>query len=140
MVQLGAWLAGTAQHSSIAMPSWISATLIQIADMVTPQTVDDSEPDLRLLGNTAESLVGQLPTGPVASLRLSAPFFDPDGAAVRALVDRMQPAELTIALQPTLGSYNGETLTVAVEPVPVAEFRHLSGGQPHQPRQVSRMD
>jgi hypothetical protein len=126
MVQFGAWLAGIAQHPSVAMPSWISATLIQIADMVTPQTVDDSEPDLQLLGNIVESLMGQLPTGPVASLRLSAPFFDPDGAAVRALVDRMQPAKLTIAIQPTLGSYNGETLTAAVEAIEAAEFRHLS--------------
>jgi len=126
MAQLGAWLAGIAQHPSVALSSWISATLIQIADMVTPHTVDDSEPDLQVLGNTAQPLIGQLPTGPVASLRLSAPFFDRDGAAVRALVDRMQPAELTIAMQPTLGSYSGETLTAAVEVVEAVEFRHLS--------------
>lgn len=126
MAQLGGWLTRIAEHPSIAMPSWISVTLSQIADMVTPQTVDSSEPDLQLLGNTDQAVVDQLPIGPVNSLRLSAPFFDPSGTAVRTLIDRLQPAEVTIALQPTLGSYDGETLTSAVESVTAAEFRHLS--------------
>lgn len=126
MAQLASWMTALAQHPSIALPSWIATTVVEIAAKVAPQQADDSVRDLQVLGNLERPLLGQLPVGPVTSLRLSAPFFDHDGAAVRALIDRMQPAETIIGLQPRLSSYDGETLTTAIEFAPKSQFRQLS--------------
>jgi hypothetical protein len=126
LAQLGEWIAELAHHSSVQMPSWISATLSELADMITPDAVDESTTELQILGNLDRPLVEQLPVGPVTSLNLSAPFFDPKSAAVRALIERLRPTEVTVGLQPMLSSYDGETLTAATELARSSQFRHLS--------------
>ncbi|WP_139808257.1 hypothetical protein [Mycobacterium avium] len=126
LVQLGAWLRALATHPSLWLPSWIAATLVQIADMITPAIVDDSTPDLQILGNLDQPLVQQLPGGPVTSLHLTAPFFDRQAAAVRALIAQMRPESVIIGVQPSLSSYDGAALVAAAESASRSQFRHLS--------------
>lgn len=54
----------------------------------------------RLLHNLSTPILDQLPQGPVGELCLSAPFHDPQSSAVAALVARLRPEKVRIALQP----------------------------------------
>ena len=45
-------------------------------------------------------LIDRLPTEPVAELCLYAPFYDPQAAAVEALLNRLRPQRIRVALQP----------------------------------------
>ena len=77
MVQLGEWLKALAHHPSVWLPSWIAASLVQIAGMITPDTVDGSASDLQIMGNLDQPLLDQLPIGPAthcaSPLRSSTP-------------------------------------------------------------------
>ncbi|OLP01925.1 hypothetical protein BVU76_13225 [Mycolicibacterium porcinum] len=121
---LADWLTALAEHPAVHMPSWVSGTVTQIAEMIRPQTTEDSA--VRILGNLDRPILDQLPNRPVDALHASAPFFDPDAAAVAALVTRLQPQSLTVALQPEFGSYDGRTVTAAAKDVSQVEFRWLS--------------
>lgn len=112
-------------HSHVKMPTWIASTVIEIADMVTPEVTDDSVPALRVLGNLETPIIGQLPAVEVHSLALSAPFFDYASAAVRELVARFKPKDLIVGIQPRLGSYDGASLAAATAHVPGTLFRDL---------------
>lgn len=121
---LADWLTALADHPAVHMPSWISGTVTQIANMIRPQTMEDSV--LRILGNLDRPILEQLPHCSVDALHASAPFLDPDAAAVAALVARLQPKSLTVALQPELGSYDGRAVAAAAKDVSQVEFRWLS--------------
>ena len=45
-------------------------------------------------------LIDRLPSGPVDQVLLSAPFHDPRAAAVAAILERMQPVRVSLAVQP----------------------------------------
>ena len=124
---LGVWLADLATR--VSMPSWIAATIGQIGRRIVPQEVDGTHADVRVLHNLDRPLIDQLPTGSVDDLRLAAPFFDPSGQAVRAVVDRFRPRSLTVGLQENLGSYEGRTLVDAAARVERVEFRSLDEGR-----------
>jgi hypothetical protein len=120
---VGAWLIDL--PAVVAIPSWIADTVTEIGRAMIPEQVDESVPDLRVVGNLRRSILHQLPTGPVDTLRLSAPFFDPSAAAVRALVTRWRPALVEIAVQPTLAQYCGPALLDATAAVPRTGFRFV---------------
>ncbi|SDD51318.1 phospholipase D-like domain-containing protein [Actinokineospora iranica] len=121
---LGAWLGDL--PDVVAMPSWIADTVRYIGEAVTPDEPDGSLPDLRIAGNLRHSLVSVLPNGPTDTLAISAPFFDAHAAAVREIVARLVPAELTIALQPTMAQYDGAALGAATATVPTIGLRLLA--------------
>ncbi|WP_141681250.1 hypothetical protein [Mycobacterium malmoense] len=123
MDELAEWL--RALHLYVALPSWIAATVSEVADMIAPRDIDDSVPALRVLGNLDRPFIDQLPSGRVNSLALTAPFFDRASAAVGELVARFDPDELIVGLQPTLTSYSGSSLAEAAARVARAEFRDL---------------
>ncbi|MDV3136762.1 hypothetical protein [Mycobacterium sp. 29Ha] len=123
LTELSEWLG--ALHLFVAMPSWIASTVTEVADMIAPEVTDDSVPALRILGNLDRPFIDQLPSKPVDSLAMSAPFFDPASAAVRELVTRFNPKDLIVGFQPTLSSYSGSSLAEAVTRVGHAEFRDL---------------
>lgn len=120
---LGAWLAEVATR--VSMPSWIAATIDRIGRRIVPGEVDGSHADVRVLHNLDRPLIEQLPTGPVDEMHLAAPFFDPSGQAVRAIVDRFRPRSMTVGLQESLSSYEGRTLVDAAARVEELEFRSL---------------
>ncbi|MBX7447202.1 hypothetical protein GR927_04315 [Mycolicibacterium sp. 3033] len=123
LTQLADWL--RALHLYVGMPSWIASTVTEIADMITPEIIDETLPALRVLSNLDRPVIEQLPSGPVDSLKLAAPFFDPAAVAVRELAARFDPDGLVVGLQPTLSSYSGSTLADALTQVGRAEFRDL---------------
>jgi hypothetical protein len=123
LTQLAEWL--RALHLHVAMPSWITSTVSEVAEMITPEVIDDALPALQVLGNLDRPFIDQLPSGRVDSLKLTAPFFDPASVAVRELAARFIPDELIIGIQPTLSSYSGPTLVDAVGQATRAEFRDL---------------
>jgi hypothetical protein len=120
---LGAWLEDL--PAVVAMPTWIAATISAIGQIVIPAEIDGSLPELRIFGNLRRSVLSQLPSGPAESLRLSAPFIDARAQAVRELVTRFEPAEVQIALQPTLSQFDGATLVTATSAVPSVRFSLL---------------
>lgn len=54
----------------------------------------------RLVSSHTEKIINALPRGPVDELLLTAAFHDPRAAAVRALLDRLEPARVKVAVQP----------------------------------------
>ncbi|SCG72838.1 hypothetical protein GA0070609_4764 [Micromonospora echinaurantiaca] len=110
----------------VAVPSWIAATMREIAGRMRPAEVNEDWSSVRVVGNLRQSLLGHLPTDAVAELRLAAPFYDPEAAAVRALVDRMKPHAVRVAVQPAFGRFEGRSLLRATEPAVEREFRELA--------------
>ncbi|MGW4057795.1 hypothetical protein ACWEGE_05925 [Amycolatopsis sp. NPDC004747] len=127
MRDLGAWL--TELPQVVKMPSWIADTVTHVGHWITPGELDGSLPDLRIFGNLRHSLVGQLPPGPVRSLRITAPFFDARGHGVQSLIDRLQPREVDLALQKRITQYSGEALAAATASVALTRFRYLDEGR-----------
>lgn len=72
--------------------------------------VPGTETNQHLIHNLDQSIISQLPSGPVDQLTLAAPFFDNTGAAVSALLKRFRPARLTLILQPGVAFANPEAL------------------------------
>ncbi|QDB79589.1 hypothetical protein FE251_09550 [Georgenia wutianyii] len=56
----------------------------------------------RLVTTSGASIIDQLPVGHAERLDLYAPFHDPQGAALEALLTRYRPKELLVAVQPGL--------------------------------------
>lgn len=73
-----------------------------------------SDDDIAVATTDSAPMIDALPAAPVESLYLYAPFVDPRSAAVTALLDRMQPRTLTVAVQRQLGQLNGASLAAAV--------------------------
>lgn len=123
LLELSRWLIDL--PAVVALPSWIADTLTDIGHAIIPAHVDDSMPDLRIFGNLHRSVRDQMPTGAVDTLRLSAPFFDAGAVAVRALVTRLRPGNVEIAVQPRWSQFSGEALVAATAAVPRVAFRFL---------------
>jgi hypothetical protein len=128
MHDLADWL--TDLPDVVSVPSWITRTLTEISHAIRPAPHlpgDESEalPDLHILGNLRRSILDQLPNRQVDALRLSAPFFDPLGRAVRELTARMRPDRIDIALQPNWSSYCGDALVDATGAAPDVAFRFV---------------
>jgi hypothetical protein len=69
----------------------------------------------QVLGNLERPLLQLLPLGPVDELRVSAPFHDPGTAALTALVGRLRPKLLTVALQPGRTMVDGPALARLID-------------------------
>lgn len=121
---LAAWL--TALPEFVFMSNWIAATVRQIGDMINPIQIEESGLELTIFGNHNQPILEQLPTAPVKSLGLSAPFFDPNADAVRALMSRLNPDDATVAVQPNLSRFDGESLVSATSSVARVEFRFIT--------------
>lgn len=121
---LAEWLADLPKV--VAMPSWIDETVRFVGQAVDPAELTDEATGLRIIGNLRYSLLGRLPNEPVHSVRLTAPFFDARAEAVRAVVQRLRPDDVRVAVQPHLSSYDGQRLVDATAAVPTVLFDHLA--------------
>ncbi|MFI9812556.1 phospholipase D-like domain-containing protein [Saccharothrix variisporea] len=120
---LAAWLVELPEV--VAMPSWIADAVLRTGEHVDPDEVDDSVPGLRIFGNLRQPLLSRLPTASVEALRVSSPFFDPQAAALRALVRRLSPAAVDIALQPRLTQYDAASIVSATAAAGTTRYRLL---------------
>lgn len=104
--------------SVVRLAPWSAEYLGEVAELLTERHINaPAAPDngVRLLHNLRRGLLGQLPRGPVDTLHLYAPFVDPTGAALRALVDRLAPGHTTLGLQERWSSYDAETVNAALD-------------------------
>ncbi|MFI6622914.1 hypothetical protein [Streptomyces sp. NPDC050528] len=103
--------------SAVSMAPWSAAHLAELAALLTERHVNapaGPEAGPRLLHNLRQSLLEQLPLGPVDELHAYAPFIDEAGHALRALVDRMVPGRVTLGLQPRWSSYDAGSVRAAL--------------------------
>ncbi|TPQ23992.1 hypothetical protein [Streptomyces sporangiiformans] len=103
--------------SAVDMAPWSASHLTELAALLTERHVNapaGPEAGPRLLHNLRQSLLDQLPRGPVDDLHAYAPFIDEAGHALSALVDRLAPRRITLGLQPRWSSYDAETIKAAL--------------------------
>lgn len=65
-------------------------------------TAAATDPAVRLVSSLTAPIISELPYGPVDELAVSAPFHDAGAQALRALVERLQPRQVTLTYQPKL--------------------------------------
>ena len=94
--------------AGIRLSHGAAPALERVAERLDALAAD--EPGPRVVSSVFGPIIDQLPEGPVDELLLYAPFFDPDAEAVDRLVQRLQPSQLTVCLQPTMTSVDGGTL------------------------------
>ncbi|MFF9487290.1 hypothetical protein [Streptomyces sp. NPDC014676] len=102
----------------VDMAPWTASHLGEVATLLTERHVNapaGPETGPRLLHNLHRSLVEQLTPGPVDEVQAYAPFIDPQAHALRALVDRLMPGQVTLGLQPRWSSYDAETVKRALD-------------------------
>lgn len=109
---------------TVEFPPWAEAHLRELADVVAerhisaPDDVPSSGPgagaEARLLHNLQAPLIDQLPEGPVDELHLSAPVVDADARVVRALVERLAPTRIALALPPPRVGYDPDAFAGAL--------------------------
>ncbi|MFJ7204613.1 hypothetical protein ACIQWR_13875 [Streptomyces sp. NPDC098789] len=136
LADLADWLEQLAGSPDVSLAPWWSAHLRTIAWLLEEHHVEAPagpvEPGgARLLHNLDRPLIDQLPRGPVDELHLYAPFVDPSGGLLRPLVDRFDPADVVLGLQPRWSSYDSDVIkgafagrTAAVRSLAESRSRH----------------
>ncbi|OKI46834.1 hypothetical protein A6A27_36890 [Micromonospora sp. CB01531] len=114
---------------TVGMASWIAKTLRYIAGRMRPQEIDERWSDVRAFGNLREPLLDHLPADPVDELRLAAPFYDPPARATTAIVSRMKPRAIRVAVQPSVAMFDGAALSRAAASVLDQTFILLGAGR-----------
>ncbi|MFH9684827.1 hypothetical protein ACH4LE_00575 [Streptomyces sp. NPDC017413] len=103
--------------SAVNLAPWSARHLAELAALLTERHVHapaGPEAGPRLLHNLRQSLLDQLPFGPVDELHAYAPFIDEAGHALSALVDRLVPRRVTLGIQPRWSSYDAGTIKEAL--------------------------
>lgn len=103
--------------SAVSLAPWSASHLAELAALLTEQHVNapaGPEAGPRLLHNLRQSLLDQLPFGPVDELHAYAPFIDEASHALSALVDRLVPRRVTLGIQPRWSSYDAGTIKAAL--------------------------
>jgi hypothetical protein len=97
---LAAFLRGlTARDLPLVLADEVVQRLLAAADMLEEFPAATEPTGAQVLHNLDRPLLEQLPAEPASRLSLYAPFHDPHGAALRALVDRYEPQHLRLAVQ-----------------------------------------
>jgi hypothetical protein len=113
---LAAWLQGL--PDLVRFSKGVPEALTRVAgalDTLVAAVAEHTNEDVRLVSTSAKPILEQLPTGPVAELAVCAPFHDPGAAALRALVQRLQPERLVIAYQPELTELDGPAVATLAD-------------------------
>ncbi|QIQ01708.1 hypothetical protein [Streptomyces liangshanensis] len=103
--------------SAVELAPWSTSHLAELAALLTERHVNapaGPESGARLLHNLQQSLLDQLPLGPVDELHAYAPFVDEAGHALGALVDRLTPRRTILGLQPRWSSYDAGAIKRAL--------------------------
>ncbi|WP_433458344.1 hypothetical protein [Micromonospora sp. CA-248212] len=114
---------------AVGLASWVAKTIRHVSERMRPQQVDERWSQVRAFGNLHEPLLNYLPAHAVDELRLAAPFYDPPARAATAIVARMLPQALRVAVQPSIAMFDGAALARAAAPVVDQKFTLLGGGR-----------
>ncbi|MEU8720465.1 hypothetical protein [Streptomyces antimycoticus] len=115
LADLADWL--TALPSAVELAPWSASHLAELAALLTERHVNapaGPESGARLLHNLQESLLDQLPLGPVDELHAYAPFVDEAGHALSGLLGRLTPRRTILGLQPRWSSYDAGAIKRAL--------------------------
>ncbi|MFD8838093.1 phospholipase D-like domain-containing protein [Streptomyces griseofuscus] len=115
LADLADWL--DALPSAVELAPWSASHLTELAALLTERHVNapaGPESGARLLHNLQESLLDQLPLGPVDELHAYAPFVDEAGHALSGLVGRLTPRRTILGLQPRWSSYDAGAIKRAL--------------------------
>ncbi len=130
--ELVTWLRECVGSGAVRLPAYMGNRLAEVAGQLE-ELLLSGEPDetgARVVHNLDRGLIEQLDAGPVDELRLYAPFIDPGARALRALVERLDPARVVLGVQESSSSYDGDALARALAGTD-AELRLL---EEHAPR------
>ena len=105
--QLAAWLRGLPRQ--VRFSAGVEPALERAAEAL--DRLPSTQPGPRLVSSLDRPILRQLPTGPVDTLTVAAPFLDQRARAVAVLAERLQPGMLEVLVQPGVGAYDGQTLT-----------------------------
>ncbi|WP_223839006.1 phospholipase D-like domain-containing protein [Nocardiopsis deserti] len=110
------WLRECAGSGAVRLPGYMVDRLDHVADQLEELLLVGApdETGTRVVHNLDRGLIEQLDAGPVDELRLYAPFVDPGARALRALVERLNPARVVLGVQESSGSYDGDALARAL--------------------------
>ncbi|MEW2279998.1 hypothetical protein AB0936_20520 [Streptomyces cyaneofuscatus] len=115
LADLADWL--DALPSAVELAPWSASHLAELAALLTERHVNapaGPETGARLLHNLQESLLDQLPLGPVDELHAYAPFVDEAGHALSGLLGRLTPRRTILGLQPRWSSYDAGAIKRAL--------------------------
>ncbi|MBC7271653.1 MAG: hypothetical protein H5T76_23590 [Streptomyces sp.] len=116
LADLADWL--DALPSAVELAPWSASLLTALAALLTERHVNapaGPESGARLLHNLQETLLDQLPLGPVDELHAYAPFVDETGHALSGLVGRLTPRRTILGLQPRWSSYDAGAIKRALD-------------------------
>ena len=111
LADLGAWL--TDLPRQVRFSEGVTEALGRVRRCI--DRLDCSEAGPELVTSLSAPIVDFLPEGPVDDLLMYAPFIDPSGDALSALLDRLQPRSWELCLQADLGEYDGDVVGKLVE-------------------------
>ncbi|MFI7707481.1 hypothetical protein [Nonomuraea sp. NPDC049480] len=108
--ELSSWLSRLPDR--IRFSRRVPEALHRVADGLAAlrEQAEAVHPDLRLVSSSEQSIMDQLPTGPVEELGVCAPFHDPGAVTLRRLVERLQPRRLVVSFQPGFTELDGQAL------------------------------
>lgn len=113
-LELASWLDGLA--NAVRFSAGVGDRLTSVASLLrglsNSHGASDTHP--RLVSSLISPIIGQLPEGPVDELSVYAPFFDPGAVGLKKLIDRLQPAAVEVAVQPSLSQFDGSALLAAI--------------------------
>jgi len=112
--ELAEWLDGlsNAVRFSAGVGDRLTGVARLLRGLSNSHTASDTHP--RLVSSLISPIIGQLPEGPVDELSVYAPFFDPGAVGLNKLFDRLQPAAVDVAVQPSLSQFDGSALLAAI--------------------------
>ncbi|MDI2128787.1 hypothetical protein [Yinghuangia seranimata] len=119
LADLADWL--DALPGAVRLAPWAAERLAELAELVTERHIEADEteagegPEARLLHNLDTPLLDQLPRGPVDELHVHARFLDPAGHALRALVERLDPKHVVVAVQARWTGYDPAAVAAALD-------------------------
>lgn len=100
---VAAWLRSL--DGAIKLSARVSDAFRRVATHL--EGMPSTEEGPRLVSSVDAPILHQLPDGPVDELAVFAPFHDVGASALRALVERLQPARVRVAVQPRLTVIDG---------------------------------
>lgn len=123
---VGNWLSALAGPVSVSTP--VAEALRRIGALLAGFLTNDDAS--RLVDTLSGPIIDQLPAGPVDELNVYAPFFDPNAAALSALIERLEPVVLRVGYQPTMTKINGAAVAELIgakgeiRALPEERYRH----------------
>lgn len=99
-------------EGSVRLSARVTDALTRVAAHLERFPVAEDGP--RLVSSVGAPILDQLPDGPVDELAVYAPFHDVGAHALRALVERLQPSRVSLAVQPTLTVIDGPAVEAFV--------------------------